>query len=73
MFVDRMSTYRDRPSDGACAEKKERGECGKPCEWAFDDQTGRFACRDSWWNLCGNESGKWFYDENAMGGAHCCK
>ena len=73
MYVESIQDFRQRPSDGTCAAKKSRRTCSKPCVWGFDDQTGNFACRDSWWNKCGSDSGTWHYENNAMSGAHCCK
>ena len=72
MFIERITEERQKTTPVEC-DGKTREQCFEPkCAWGYDDQTGDYACRGGWWNLCGNESGMWHYNENAMGGAHCC-
>jgi len=71
MFIERITEERQKTTPAEC-EGKTREQCAGNCVWGHDDQTGDFACRGSWWFLCGNESGMWHFDEAATGGAHCC-
>lgn len=42
------------------------------CIWGYDDQTGDFACRPAWWNMCGSEAGRWHSADKYNAAAHCC-
>ena len=42
------------------------------CIWGYDDQTGDFACRPAWWNICGSEPGTWYSADKYNASAHCC-
>lgn len=71
MFIEKITGERQKTTPVEC-KGKTREQCAGKCVWGYDDQTGDFACRGAWWNLCGNESGMWHFDEAATGGAHCC-
>ena len=73
--INTNSTCESTQLDKSTCENKESGMVNyntHKCIWGYDDQTGNFACRPAWWNMCGSEPGRWHSADKYNAAAHCC-